>query len=544
MTEFSNYRQLWKQNGEPAATTSEYPGWHETGLAVMGDFSGIQTFLFKPVPGAGGAARRLRSRSFRVSAYSEMVMRLCAQKLSQGQPKVLYSAGGKFVIGIRFFEDCEAIVRQLQTELDIWAWRNFNGELVFHLSSAKFDSGKVPHSGLRMAMAEKRNHPLAGALLSAGEWAKDEFFVRAKHDSGRCDACGATRQLQTNEESEELCNGCIEDEALGKKIPRSRFAFVSPAAQGDITTVGMNMQLCEGKTDRTDGNWLAFEHGTDGTPSWHLLRHLPTERGITLDFDQIAEFAPGSRKWLGYLRIDGDGAGKHFADLEGSPIRTWALSRLMNLFFADTANRLLKESFKNVYPGYGGGDDLFVIGPWTETLDFALKLRQELKCELGDDLSFSAGGALAKPREHVLTQANLAHRELDSAKRIPGHGRSCGRDQIRALGVTTDWGVFSDLLRIAKQVTAWVESKELPNSFLHQLLQLHKSWKLSHKNWEGTATARQVRHKPLLHYQIHRNLKRGDAYNWACSLLQETSQWPRADFIARYAMLAAQRGQE
>src|SRR5207244_5079676 len=114
--------------------------------------------------------------------------------------------------------------------------------------------------------------------------------------------------------------------------------------------------------------------------------------------------------------------------------RNWALSRLLNLFFADVANQLVSHKFANIYPVYGGGDDLFVVGPWTEVLDFAVKLRQELKELVGNDLTFSAGVSLSKPREHILTQAELARQQLESAKKARGSGRPCGREQIRALG--------------------------------------------------------------------------------------------------------------
>src|SRR5437762_14101934 len=94
MADFSIYREIWRQpvQANPAMPL-EYPGWHDAGFAVMGDFAGIQNFVFRPVPGAGGAARRLRSRSFRVSAYSEMVMRWAWERLEQGAPRTLYAAG-------------------------------------------------------------------------------------------------------------------------------------------------------------------------------------------------------------------------------------------------------------------------------------------------------------------------------------------------------------------------------------------------------------------------------------------------------------------
>jgi CRISPR-associated protein Csm1 len=351
-----------------------------------------------------------------------------------------------------------------------------------------------------------------------------------------------TQQVHKNEDGEMVCDACIKDEVNGKELPQALFAHISASGNEHLSVLGKGMRLCDRRTSNNSGDWLAFEADAGDESAWHLFRNVPKKAsGATMDFDDIANLSPGLRKWLGYLRIDGDGAGKHFRNLKGEPRRIWALSRLLNLFFTESANRLVSRRFTNIYPVYGGGDDLFVIGPWNEVLDFALELRRELNYIVGNDLTFSAGMSLAKPKEHILTQAEFAREQLDSAKKDPGYGRPCGRDQIRALGVTAGWDTFRTLNESAKQVTKWIEDKEIPNSFLHQVLQLHNAWKQCLGTSNGKATAKLVRYKPLLYYQIQRNLKAGKAQDWAHGLLQAGSLWPWADFIARYAMLAAER---
>lgn len=541
-TDIASYRHLWKQTTADVVTPADYPGWPDSGFAVLGDFSGIQSFVFRPVPGAGGAARRLRSRSFRVSAYSELIMRWCLEKLSKGDPITLYSTGGRFLTAVKPFDGFQSVFEQMRAEVDAWAWNHFSGELIFHLAATKFDSGKLPYSALREAMETARSRPLAKALASGSLWSEHNFFQSAASGDGRCDACGLTRHLHTNADAESICDACAKDEALGRKLPRTCWARLSSQSTGDLSALGINMELSEHQSGTHGSEWLAFDANGHSTKRWHILRHLPAKGGIPLDFGEIAELSPGSRKWLGYLRIDGDGAGGQFADLQGDPRRFWALSRLLNSFFVDTANRLLSRDFPNIYPVYGGGDDLFVVGAWNQALDFALRLREELTRLTGHDLTFSAGLSLSKPREHVLTHASLALKELESAKKDPGYQRTTGRDQIRALGVISDWPTFSKLLSQAKQVTRWIEEKKVPGSFLHQLLQLHHSWRECLKEAKGRPTAKSVRYKPLLYYQIQRNLGPGEARDWATGLLQPSSLWPWIDFVARYAMLAARRG--
>src|SRR5260370_86769 len=68
--------------------------WPLAGIALEGDFAGIQQYVLKPVPGARGAAKRLRGRSIQVSAITALVAeRVC--KSFRGE--LFYSAGGRFL---------------------------------------------------------------------------------------------------------------------------------------------------------------------------------------------------------------------------------------------------------------------------------------------------------------------------------------------------------------------------------------------------------------------------------------------------------------
>ena len=536
--------RIWQNGLRPGeAAPKDYPGWPQSGIAVVGDFVGIQSFVLRPVPGAGGAAKRLRSRSFRVSAYTELVARWCLGQLAEAQPRILYSAGGRFLIGAGPIPAWRDILRNMQKQIDGWAWESFQGELVFHLAGAEFSSGKIPRVELETALEVRRNRPLAETLLNDKQWNSSLFFHAAAAAEARCEACGMTQGVTRNSDGEDICDACSADEQRGFDLARATFARISKQGAADLTALGTSLHLHQDRKGYSDDTWLSFGGRDPGAEPWYLLRHLPRDsNGNPLDFEQIAKHAAGSRKWLGYLRIDVDRAGDKFRRLEGDPLRTWALSHLLHTFFAKEANDLLdRPQYKNIYAVYGGGDDLFVIGPWTDALDYAETLRKMLMKVVGEALTFSAGMALAKPREHILTQAEFAHEELLHAKNQLSYGRDCGRDQISALGATADWKTFPGLLNKAKQVTKWVEDREMPSSFLHQLLQFHHIWKRSRKAPGERETFNSVRYRPLLYYQIQRNLKPGPAREWAQTLLASPSEWPWVDFIVRYAMLAVER---
>lgn len=535
-----HYRDLWR-SASGAIPPRDFPGWPDRGIAILGDFAGIQNFVLRPSPGAGGAARRLRSRSFRVSAYTQMVAYWCLDRLAATNPRLLYSAGGRFLMATAIPSDWRALVDGLQAEIDAWAWKEFEGELIFHLAAADFSSGSIPSEILRLVLEQRKCSPLSKYLLRGEEWTTQEFFRASRHGESRCSACASTLPVRRTDQGEDICYLCSQDEENGRKLVRAPFARIAPGIQGDIEALGLALNLHDNLAPTNGGAWLSLERGNPSARRWPLLRHVPSSNGNVLDFDQIALCSLGSRKWLGYLRLDVDHAGMLFAHLNGDPLRVWALSHFLNEFFATMANDLLVAQYSNLYSVYGGGDDLLVIGPWSEAIDFAVDLRSRLRELVGDKLSFSAGLALAKPREHVLTKAREAANELDSAKHTPGRGRDSSRNQIRALEVSCGWEVFPRLLERAKQVKSWLDSGELTSRFLHQTLELHAAWNSAQRIWNGRELAPSVRYRPLLYYQITRNLKAGPAREWAHSLLRPPSDWPWVDFIIHYAMLASGR---
>jgi len=543
--ELSTYFAVWQDGQKPReGIAGDFAGWHVSGIAIAGDFSGIQNFVFRPVPGVGGAAKRLRSRSFRVSAYTEMVAHWCLNELRDFGPKILYSAGGRFLIGTVSFADWREKLRRMQAEVDSWAWKFFEGELVFHLAAADFEDGRVPLRQLQASLEVERLRPLASVLQSSSGWERSLFLRPAASKEIRCKGCGRNAPEVKTLDGEEVCEICETDTRLGSKIASLRFALLLQRnAEADLEALNLGMQLLQHKTENA-GLWLAVESPSPDTQLWPILRHLPTDGGRVLDFDEIAERSAGPKKWLGYLRLDIDHAGREFERLDGDALRTWSLSRLLHRFLTTEVGHLIRSRFSNLYAVYGGGDDLFIIGPWEEVLDFAATLRQHLTEIVDDKLTFSAGMTLAKPSEHILTKAQEAGDELSIAKDEPAYGRDVSRDQVRALGTTSDWARFSEILATAKRVKEWFETRQIPSRFLHHLLELHQQWADAARDRSAQDLAARFRYHSLLHYQIRRNLPQGPARDWALSLLKNQSHWPWASFIARYVLLSSQRAGE
>src|ERR1035437_6235733 len=90
MADFAKLYRDWK-----APLGGVCADWPASGWAVEGDFVGIQKFVLRPVPGAKGAARRLRGRSLLVVAYSQLIAKAVVEATGG---RILYLAGGRFLV--------------------------------------------------------------------------------------------------------------------------------------------------------------------------------------------------------------------------------------------------------------------------------------------------------------------------------------------------------------------------------------------------------------------------------------------------------------
>ena len=483
------------------------PSWLAQGVAIEGDFAGIQTYVLRPVPGARGAAKRLRARSFRVAETTKQIAESVCSEFKVLNP--FYVAGGRFLTCVPFDEKWEQKLAGLQAQIDRDLFQRFGGEVAFHLAGAKFEGGTVPTEQLFEQHRRRRARPLEHVLLSEGGWREDQFFAAAGAGWGKCPACLRTASRFHRVEDQEICEDCFSDTELGTRLSHWRFD--------------------PGKGPRI---------GRD-----EVVHYFPRVGGEPASFEDLVKQSAG-KQWLGHLRIDADHIGRTFRALEGNPSRIWGLSQMLHTFFCQRLQQIVERTYTSIYPVYGGGDDLYVIGPWDQVLGLAVKLSEEFRKLTADNpLAFSAGVSLSKPHQHILTKSDEAAEALRRAK-------DQGRNRICALGSVTDWTEFRKILRRAGDVLRWYGAGILPDAlaggvapsasrrhfrsaFLQDILQLSQA--------KGDVERGQW--KPLLHHQFKRNVRHPDLYceQWVESLLAGGDEWRRAPAVVRYVLLAAPR---
>ena len=255
---------------------------------------------------------------------------------------------------------------------------------------------------------------------------------------------------------------------------------------------------------------------------------IPNINGTPLYFNHLAEISKGANK-IGVLKMDVDNLGlifsqgfRHLGEGATSISRVSSLSFYLDLFFSGIINKITSkfnfttelpedvnsrmntlefvnennevyrsevvlrplddkssEGTSTIHINYSGGDDLLVVGPYDDVVEFAQEFRNQFKrwTAENDSINISAGIAIVGPKFPIGKAALMADEELEKSK-------DCGRDKITVFGETLMWqsnGLekgFDELFDFAKYMEEKNESKEISRGLTYSLLNI---WQNSFK---------------------------------------------------------------
>lgn len=232
------------------------------------------------------------------------------------------------------------------------------------------------------------------------------------------------------------------------------------------------------------------------------------------DFDQLQ--SDGINRW-GVLRMDVDSLGAIFREGITSPQSTGpsvaahtsfsrlvGVSGLLRLFFEGYVPRLAERynaQGPRMYLMYAGGDDLFVVGGWSDLPNLAQEIRREFgRFVCGNPrVTISGGVAIAPDKKYPLYQmATEAGEAEDQAK----HYRP-QKDAFSFMGQPMAWGdEYNAVKNYVDQITTWLgqgnraaaqtERAVLPRSFLNILRSIDATWREWKAQEEGEQTLRGI----------------------------------------------------
>ena len=157
---------------------------------------------------------------------------------------------------------------------------------------------------------------------------------------------------------------------------------------------------------------------------------------------------------------------------------------------------LSTPEFSACYTVFSGGDDLFIVGPWDQTLLLARKVREDFRRWVGrDDLTLSAGLVFGSPSLPMSQAAAETEEELDGAK-------DAGRDRISVLGRTITWDRYTNHI-LARWQGLLSAVTTTSSSSLFRLMDLGRMWEKYLENPAKNVSA--LRAHPLLAYAVARD---------------------------------------
>jgi len=252
---------------------------------------------------------------------------------------------------------------------------------------------------------------------------------------------------------------------------------------------------------------------------------------LALNIEQPHGVSRKGTEALGILKADIDDLGLLMGcglkDERYTISRMATLSRQLDSFFSLYLPYLLEndERFSGVYTVFAGGDDLFLIGPWSRMTELAVFLRErfnEYVCKNGQ-VHFSAGITMHKPHVPVDKLASQTEKALEQSK-------DAGKNRVTVFGETVTWETFEELSECQVSMEHWLGSY-LSRAMFYRLNEL-VGMARKEQHLDGQEVYFEDMHclqwRSRLHYSLVRNLDRslkGTEREKALHEVQNISRW-------------------
>lgn len=514
-------------------------------ILVVGDLSGIQDYIFNITGiGVGGTAKRLRARSFYIGLITEVMCHKVLHEFNLPLSNTLMMSGGKFYILLPKLANTIERLTALQTAFEKWSYKNLNLEIVPNLawaplSGTDFSDFSVILNRISVRLQNAKLNPFSRVLKDADGWCERAFALDVQFETEEklCPCCGKFPGSFRKESDSILCNNCYQDWEMGKELPRTNFiAYFNDSASGRFKIFDYSFNLLTKPSELPKTAYLVNilnSNELTNLPCWAIMpKRLanfvpvaeateckncskdPCEKrdsllpGQPLFFDCIAHESKG-RKVLSYLKADVDRLGLIF--ISGLPqafhtiSRITTMSRMLDLFFSGWVEKTARSKFSKSYTVYSGGDDLLLIGPWDQMIEFAREINIEFRrfTNKNPNITLSAGLSMAKPHTPVFRTVSSADKYLDLSKDVPAIGYKQSRDQVAIFSDIIKWEKLDGLLEEAKRLSNWLERDDLSTGFVRNLLQYGQMYKNFKKEYKVSC----LRFLPLMAYDIARNLE-------------------------------------
>ena len=473
-------------------------------LLYSADISGIQKFLYTVA--SDKALRSLRSRSF----FLELLMEHYADELllacGVSRTNLLYSGGGHCYILLPNTESVKAALSAWNQRFNAWLSGEFGVSLFLAHGWTECSGNDLTNTPAEDAPYKAMFRRVSAAVsrhkmhrYSAGDLRR---LNRPTPASGReCKVCGRTDDLIDGR-----CPWCRLFAALSEKIQTKDVYFVGtgedaehdfalPTPDGYAYILLTDEKTARLRLDSGAAVRRIYSKNRAFTGLRYSTRLYVGDYAFSNRMDELAQNASGVRR-LGVCRMDVDDLGRSFVSGYERPgrataaetqhyvtiSRTAAFSRQMSLFFKCYINDVLSGKYGGKRPlavtiVYSGGDDVFLVGAWNDTLEACLRIRAALRQFSCGSLTISGGLCVTDDSYPIRLAAERAGELEDRAKGEPGKDAIALFDPF--LEHTYHWEEFSENVLGTKcaLLTRFFCSDDAArgNSFLYRIVDLLRS---------------------------------------------------------------------
>lgn len=463
------------------------------------DMSGIQSFIYT-ISGSG-ALKQLRARSLYLELLLEHVADELLDRLGLCRANLLYVGGGHAYLLLPNTPETVAALESFDREISAWFLEHYRTDL--YLASAWVpcspdDLLNVGEDGQRFPNLfrelTRRLSDRKAARFSAdairrlnAPVAYDDHSreCRECHRSdcdlidGRCPLCNALGAISSGLVRKDVFVVVPHRDQTPAYPPRLPLPFGADLVlynrDGYVRAAPETVRVYAKDSEGLDigavthiwmGDYTADTNG-EGISAY-------AASGMSLD-------AGHGIQRLGVLRADVDNLGSMF--ISGIPAekvsisRTATLSRALSYFFKKKINEILAEGGWRLQIVYSGGDDLFVIGNWSDVIHAAVAMREALDEFTGNGaLSISAGIGMFEQKYPLASMAQESGELEDAAKMFvaaDGSGAEKNAVSLWSADRVFSWSEFIDVVvPRAQEVAGIFDGIERGRAFAYRLMEL------------------------------------------------------------------------
>jgi len=449
-------------------------------LLVGGDFSGIQKYIYQIV--SKYAAKSLKGRSFYLHLLSDAIVRFLLRKLKLGKDSIVYNSGGSFYLIAPDTAETRQAIEDASLVIERKLFTTHGTDLFLALDFVEYNG-----SNLREAWTElfNRRRVQKNRRFSRLLKAEPSLFFEPSLNGGEY-----KRDAVTGEELEErvkpikglyYSESTSKQREIGAALYNASYLYITEnlisgwkelmISPCDLGVYYYFVQKEEVHSFlRACGDIKPDVEEIKGSFSWKIPSFEEMSETFSDDEDTFER--------IGVLRMDVDNLGLLFQ--QGIPAESATLERYRTLskkfdyFFGDYLHTLV-DPYRTLVI-YSGGDDIFVVGAWDETIVLATRIREQFRKYTKNDSSFSISGGIAilKAKYPIMKGAEESAIEESAAKEhvvTLADGKKLTKNSISFMDMPLNWDEeFPVVEKLKDELVKYLEKEQIKKSFLRKVM--------------------------------------------------------------------------